>query len=167
MLSVKVTPPVGDLTRRMADGRRATPRILREAVAESVAIMLGNLVEATPVGATGHLRGGYSPVVEANPLNLAVRGLIVNPILYHDIRERGRNPGRPPPVDALIPWVGTKLGVPVANRRQVAYLVARKIGRRGYPGSDHVRIAWRASRARIRHRLGQVGATVGRATFRP
>ena len=61
--------------------------------------------------------------------------------------ERGRRPGKPPPSDALIPWVRLKLRETRVSRtgktrrlkmadsdaKSKAFLVARAIGRRGTP----------------------------------
>ena len=46
--------------------------------------------------------------------------------------EGGRAPGgAPPPVSALEPWVQKVMGIPAPESRRVAFLIARKIGRRG------------------------------------
>lgn len=45
--------------------------------------------------------------------------------------EAGRKPGKPPPVDAILPWVRRNLNLRGAKARTVAFLIARAIGRRG------------------------------------
>lgn len=115
----------------------------------------------TPRGATGALAGGYAvdgPKGTPGRWQVAV----VNPIAYHDIRNKGRRPGRMPPPGALESWVGTKLGIPVEDRRSVAFLVARKIAREGYEGANMVEEAWDETRRRIRPELSRMGLKISR-----
>jgi len=51
--------------------------------------------------------------------------------------EEGRTPGaRMPPSDALVPWATEKLGVTGTDKQiaGVAFVIARAIGRQGFPG---------------------------------
>lgn len=49
--------------------------------------------------------------------------------------EGGRKPGKPPPIQALLPWVRLKLApADEAQARLKAFLVARAIGKRGLRG---------------------------------
>ena len=58
---------------------------------------------------------------------------------YWKYVEYGRGPGKQPPIDAIEKWVKVKPIVPdsrsgkIPTTRQVAYLIARKIGREGTP----------------------------------
>lgn len=45
--------------------------------------------------------------------------------------ELGRRAGRPPPVDALLPWVRAVLRLSGREARNAAFLIARAIGTRG------------------------------------
>lgn len=57
---------------------------------------------------------------------------IINPVAAALNRLEGRKQGRQPPSEALIPWVRFKLGINDPKRvRSIAYLIARKIGRKG------------------------------------
>jgi len=115
------------------------------------------IAERTPVGFSRTLRGNYSvAMLEMGPRRIV--GAVVNPTPYHDIRDRGRRPGRMPPADALIPWVGTKLGIPPGPEREgVAFLVARKIGRRGYRGARMVDKGWKVAEATLTPALAKLG----------
>ena len=58
---------------------------------------------------------------------------------YWKYVEYGRGPGKMPPIEAIESWVRVKPIVPdsrtgkVPNTKQLAYLIARKIGREGTP----------------------------------
>lgn len=152
----------GTLDTDLDRARRRTPEQLVALVTEIVHTGRTNIVKHTPVGWSGVLRGGYATeVTRVSPRR--VRGVIVNPIIYHDPVEEGRQPGRMPPIEALIPWVGSKLGVPPGpERRAVAFLVARKIGRRGTPAQRMVEEGWEETRRQIRPKLKEMGLRIVR-----
>ena len=134
-----------------------TPAQMTRLVREGIEITRSEVVPRTPVGWSAALRNGYQVEVQRAGTKTP-RAALVNPVLYHDIRDQGRKPGKRPPVDALIPWVGSKLGVPPGpERRQVAFLIARKIGQKGYPGANMVGEGWAAARPQIQPLLKQVG----------
>ena len=147
-----------------AFGNAAARSPMRLATAMRLGIEIGKseVVQRTPVGWSSALRGGYHTEMRGQG-TIRPRAILANAILYHDVREEGRRPGRMPPVAALIPWVGSKLGVPPGDeRRQVAFLVARKIGRRGYPGAFMVRDGWTAARLLIRPIFTKLGYDIVR-----
>lgn len=154
----------GDLSRNMDKAARGSDQGMRKLVARVLAIALSEIVGGTPVGATNVLRGGYN--TEGPRRSRAKgrwRGAVINPALYHDIREEGRKAGRAPPSVALEDWVGTKLGVPLDQRPSVAFLVARKIGREGYEGAHMVSKGVARTRRRIRPELRRLNRTVSRS----
>jgi hypothetical protein len=95
------------------------------------------LVEAgTPSGVSaggGGLRGSLFTELRGTPGHR--QGIVATSLVYGQVVERGRPPGRQPPVGALDTWVARKLGVPEGQVRRVAFLVGRKIGRVGYRGA--------------------------------
>jgi hypothetical protein len=147
------------------DARRAakiTPLLLTGLVEEVLHRGRTNIVRRTPVGWSGQLRNAYQVEVRGRGTR-HIRGAITNPTKYHDAAEDGRRAGRPPPVDALIPWVGSKLGIPPGPEREsVAFLVARKIGRQGTEGAHQVRDGWEETRHEIRPRLKALGVRIVR-----
>lgn len=61
----------------------------------------------------------------------------LNLLPYWKWVEKGRKPGKMPPIDAILQWVKVKPIIPRENNgvipteKQLAYLIARKIGRDG------------------------------------
>lgn len=141
---------------------RVTPRELAGLISRILVRAKGEISERAEIGSTGAERGGWFIEMHGRGTPRP-RGIIGNPILYSEIREVGRRPGRMPPPAALMPWVGTKLGIPPGPEREsVAFLVARKIGARGYKGSYHMRDGWEAARRKIRPELAKLGLTLSR-----
>lgn len=142
---------------------RVTPRELTALISEILERGRTNIARRTPVGWSGVLRGGYDTEIRFRNTP-RVRGAIVNPALYHDPAEEGRRPGKPPPTEAIIPWVASKLGIPPGpERRSTAFLVARAIGRRGTTGAHMVEEGWEETRREIRPRLKQAGIRITRS----
>lgn len=112
-------------------------RVDREISAELV--QLGGIgqrlvVPETPRGVSGHLRGSIITELRGQPIQRSVE--IFSSVFYAPIREVGRRFGRRPPTEALVLWVVRKLGVRDARAaRGVAFVIARKIGARGYTGA--------------------------------
>lgn len=90
--------------------------------------------EEAPVGVDGVLRAsGFVETPESAPNGWLVRlGYGGASKAYARVIHDGREPGkRPPPILSLVPWVRKKLGVAEDEVRNVAFLVARKIGVKG------------------------------------
>ena len=85
----------------------------------------------TPVGATSNLLGSVFGEVRGTP---AREGVVGWNAPYGIIVEMGRRPGKFPPIGPIELWVRRKLGVPADRSRAVAFLVARKIARKGTKG---------------------------------
>lgn len=139
---------------------KITPLQLTKVVAESIEVARSHVVPKAPVGWSGQLRAGYQ--TEVTRRNTAKpRAALLNPTLYHDVVEDGRQPGRRPPVEALIPWVGSKLGIPPGpERRAVAFLVARKIGASGTKPQRMVEEGWDTARKQIQPKLKEAGLRI-------
>jgi len=100
----------------------------------SLAIFQEQVTGRTPVGVTGNLRQSIMPVTRGTtPQNF--EGELATSLIYGLPVERGRRPGKFPPVDAIELWVQRKLGVSPDESRNVAYLIARKIAVSGTQGA--------------------------------
>lgn len=99
----------------------------------SLAIFQEKVVGATPVGATGNLRGSIIPMVHGEPP--AFEGELATSLIYGEPVERGRRAGRMPPVDAIEIWVRRVLGVTGDESRGIAFVIARNIGQFGTEGA--------------------------------
>lgn len=94
-------------------------------------------LESKGVPASGALGDTASVEVEMNGTKLVVS---LNLEHYWRYVEYGRRPGKMPPIDNIEEWIRVKPVVPnamngkVPTSRQLAYLIARKIGREGIEG---------------------------------
>ena len=155
-MRIKARMVPGTTADDIAKAERITPEQLRALIHRTIEMARTEVVKETPVGHSGALRGGYGTELRGSRTKPV--GALVNPILYHDVRDRGRLPGRMPPPDALVPWVGSKLGIPPGPEREgIAYVVARKIGAVGYEGADMVSIGWVRTARRIKPDLRKLG----------
>lgn len=89
------------------------------------------------INASSQLSRSATTVVEMNGTKLQI-SLNLEP--YWKYVEYGRRPGKMPPIDAIAEWIRIKPIIPepingkVPDTRQVAFLIARKIGREGIEG---------------------------------
>ncbi|MHC1726501.1 MAG: hypothetical protein AB9866_10905 [Syntrophobacteraceae bacterium] len=119
------------------------------------------MVEKTPrgVGAQGGLAGSIHGEVTAYGQGWAAR--IGTPLEYGQVIELGRRPGqRMPPVAPIALWAVRKLGVPQADARSVAYVIARKIAIKGFPGKFMARNTLKELETWIIEELGRIPARV-------
>ena len=63
---------------------------------------------------------------KATDTKLEIKGL-----RYIGALDKGRSPGRFPPVDAIRDWVSQKLGISGNENNSIAYLIGRKIANEG------------------------------------
>ena len=63
---------------------------------------------------------------KATDIKLEIKGL-----RYIGALDKGRRPGRFPPVDAIRDWVAQKLGISGNENDSIAYLIGRKIANEG------------------------------------
>jgi hypothetical protein len=106
---------------------------LTSAMYESELLVERNVREGTPEGAYRNLKGSIAaqtPQVSAD----SVLGVIGTSAPYAVPVELGTKPHFPP-ILPLVDWVIAKLGVPEKEAKGVAFLVARKISRKGTKGA--------------------------------
>jgi len=89
-------------------------------------------VDKAPTGVTMNLRGSILSELHGTPATRVQE--VFSSVMYAPIQEKGRRPGKMPPVSALLVWVARKMQVADKDVRTVAFFVARKIGREGTTG---------------------------------
>lgn len=152
-----------DLGERLNRAETVRRISMNEGLREIGKIMVPILKAHTPVGATSKLRN--TTVFQIRPLGseqlLQIRqGAKSGGAFYGRFVRGGRKPGRQPPIAALLPWVIKKLGVAGPRARSVAFLVARKIGKRGVKANPyHVR-ALRAGMSQVQGAVNRMGQRV-------
>lgn len=80
--------------------------------------------------------GGFEKEIESVTTETSMK-LIGVP--YAPFVEKGRGPGRFPPVKAIEDWIEVKQGLPAIfkeKKKQFAFLIGRKIAQQGTDGSD-------------------------------
>ena len=119
---------------------------MRKAMKEALDVLHAEITARTPVN-TGTLRQSIQPVIRGQAPSFV--GEVGSPLIYGWPVERGRRPGKMPPVDAIELWVNRKLGLQGNEAKSVAFLVARAIGRRGTRGEAMFFRGTEAARPRV------------------
>lgn len=89
------------------------------------------------INASGNLSNNIKSIVELNDTRLIISLELED---YWKFVEYGRGPGKMPPIDVIEQWIKIKPVIPepingrVPDTRQLAFLIARKIGREGTVG---------------------------------
>lgn len=121
-------------------------------------ILVSAVKEETPLGATKILRGSIYSELRGTP----VRELLVStPHAYGAIVERGRQPGKFPKQGPILLWVKRKLGI--ADEKEahsVAFLVARKIARKGTSGAAQFFKGFTRARPPLERVAQKIGGTI-------
>lgn len=115
------------LRRGFAQAPDVARRELLAAATESTLLVERETKERMP-RVTGMTAGSISSDAFATPVG--VIGIVSSSQPSAIAVELGTKPHMPP-VDAIVPWVRAVLGVPAKRERSVAFLVARKIARKG------------------------------------
>ena len=103
-------------------------------IAEQIVDIYRKELESKGIPASGTLGDTASVEVEMNGTKLVVS---LNLEHYWRYVEYGRRPGKMPPIDNIEEWIRVKPIVPnamngkVPTSRQLAFMIARKIGREG------------------------------------
>lgn len=152
MLEFEIIVPkaADDLIKRFVRYDEISDRHLRIAMNKSVVKIEGRAKKNAPVGVSSRLRNSLASEVKSMPGSIVGRvGSTLKGEVYPAVIERGRKPGSMPPSSALVRWVRIRLKVPAKQAKSVAFLVARKIGRRGIMGRFFLRKAWFASKRQV------------------
>ena len=123
------TSEIEQLAKDVPKAQRAIFRAMRRPMEQSLSHLATQVRALTPVGVSGDLRRGINTQIDGVAPGLV--GEVLPNVLYGDPVEFGIPAGVFPPPDALQLWVKRKLDVPDEKVEQVAFLVARKIFRKG------------------------------------
>lgn len=109
-----------------------------EAITEAVMFLLPRIKMNTPVGVFGDqggLRASEQAEVQGKGTPV-VRGIIATASIYGEVVEKGRRPNKGmPPKGSLVRWLEVKLGLDEKTAQRVEFVVRRKIGKKGFPGT--------------------------------
>lgn len=120
--------------------------VLEHAMVSALAILQGEVKDRVPVD-MGFLKASIRPEIWGS--GAAIAGRLSSNSRYGAAVETGRKPGRMPPPDALEGWVQRIMGVPPEDAPDVAFLLARKIGREGTEGAHMFRDGLAAAKPAI------------------
>lgn len=124
---------------------RFSPEAVQERVKDALEVMMleagGYLSEEQArqdVVFLGHMKGAWVQTTGVDVLGAEIVGFSdptpTAPYAWFVIH--GRKPGKMPPVNALLPWVMKRTGIQGMRARSVAFLIARRIGKRGTKPHD-------------------------------
>jgi hypothetical protein len=125
---------------------------LQAAVNAGVLILKGDIQPLVPVGATSILRAGLQTSVTGE--TAGITGRVFDAAAYAVPVELGSKPHWPPRAPLEL-WVRRKLQVAEAQVRSVAFLIARKISRKGTPAVGFFERGFLAARPRVMSRFSQ------------
>jgi hypothetical protein len=135
-MNVRVTVTLAGAVWKQPEAMAIVDAELTTALRAATAVIEGSVVKlvAQRAADTGKFAQSITADV-AHPGLTLWRAQVYSPLAQADPIEFGRRPGaRMPPVEAIQLWVNHKLShVPAAQRRGVAFVIARAIARRGIP----------------------------------
>jgi len=126
------------LAREYAQYLQIAPKIAEEEITiglqESLLLLEREVKEGTPVGVGGGsgLRGSIAHELRGTK-SPDLNGRVFSPLAHAQPVELGTKPHFPP-IRPLQDWVEAKLGVPASESKSVAFLIARKISKKGTKG---------------------------------
>lgn len=94
--------------------------------------LLQDIKRQTPVS-TGNLRNSLKIEIVDKPGNVSIDLWSLDYFKYVD---KGRKPGKMPPMKSLIGWVSKHFNVSYKKLNSLTFLIARKIGRKGVAGRN-------------------------------
>lgn len=149
VVAFKVTG-IEELSRKLGASGKVLNRHLKIAMQRSVNEVRNNVIPFVPVGVSGNLRKSIGTEIIESPFRLVGKvGSSMKGEEYPAVMEFGRKPGQMPPPGALIRWVHIKLRPPEKDEAQVAFLVARAIGRHGIQGRHYLSKGFAKSKAKV------------------
>ncbi|CAN5439069.1 hypothetical protein BH10PSE18_BH10PSE18_19030 [soil metagenome] len=121
-------PALAAISRGWAEAPAVTRRELLAAMTQATLLVEREVKEGIPRGATGLTAASVTS--DAFSTSAGVLGIVGSSQPAALFVELGTKPHMPP-VEALVPWVRAVLGVDAKRAPSVAFLIARKIARKG------------------------------------
>lgn len=146
-----------ELTRKYPE---ASQRARVSRITEALLLLERDVKTKTPVGAGPiHLRDTIFQRVERG--SRAVSGILGTPAAYGEPVEMGTKPHFPP-IDPIQHWVERKLGITGKESRSVAFLIARKISKKGTEGAGMFDRGFSQNEAAVLRMLEQIPSDIVR-----
>lgn len=147
--------------------KRTTDDAFKSRLRAVTGMVAGKISERTPVGSTGDLSQEIAESWVVKKHRNKWTGRIGTQQIYGSVIEYGRKyPGKFPPPAAILHWLkrkGKRLGLPAT--KQMAFLISRKIARRGFRRQRGYRMFGRGlmvMRPYIERTLGKIATDVAR-----
>jgi hypothetical protein len=144
-------PDIEALAKQLGVAPQIVERAVSDTMLTSVNFIKGAVVKRTPVN-FGLLRAGVDTGVRGRGTSIHGEVFAGGVGLKYGLPvERGRKPGKMPPVDVIKLWV-TRKGIASGDEAdQAAFLIARAIGRRGTKGAHMFERGFKASEGKVRN----------------
>lgn len=137
---------------------KQAPQIVMEEIAtslqEALSLLEREIKDRMPTGATGLLRGSVTHQLIAQARGQEIAGKVFSPLSYAAPVELGTKPHFPP-IAPLRDWVEKKLGLSKSESRSVAFLIARKIAKKGTKPQKSFETGFRDNTEQVNAILGR------------
>lgn len=127
---------------------RIADRELVKASRKGAILLMLNAKRIAPKFTGQYIRGITAKVTNRFGTIISIVDVVGPARRYKDIVEKGRRPGKFPPVDKMTEYARRKLRAG-AKSKQVGFLIGRKIAREGIPGKFVLETARKTSLAGI------------------
>ena len=131
---------------------------LHTAMQKSVLTIEANILPFVPVD-RGRLRSGIGSEVIAGDTLTVITGRVGSSLkdeVYPQVMELGREPGaKQPPISAIEPWVRRVIRPDEKEVKRIAFLISRKIAKKGIKPRNFMKKGWEKSQESIKKFFAQ------------
>lgn len=153
-INLSKAPQAAKMEKQAAD-------VVGAALVEMGLVMERTVKEETPLGATKILRGSIFSEPRGTPIREV---LVASTQIYAPIVERGRQPGKFPPIGPILLWVRRKLMSSAKREKTVglslAFAVAKSIARKGTKGAAMFYKGFTRGRPVLERLANKIGGTI-------
>ena len=158
MLETKIKVDLGDIERLCKRYPEESRKARESKLTEAVALLEGEVKKRTPWGAGPiHLRDSIFGDVKIRGQKAV--GILGTPLQHGEPVERGTKPHFPP-IGPLAFWVEKKFGYTGKEARDVAFVIARAISKRGTRAARMFETGFLANEARVQGILEEIPAQI-------